>query len=171
MRVLCFALCMPTLVSTCVGFNRSAYKCRSSSLTLISTYFGYWLVWGFPLMSLSHDMVRLPRVEKVAWFWRGGWGSETGVPLFPISYQYLNCLFQAWALQVDVSRANHSFRCLFGSFLTWLWSFSNQWEAVTFLVEIHLLRISLTFLSVGQFGFSVVGDVGFFVLLYVCRLL
>ena len=94
--VLCFALCMPTLVSTCVGFNRSAYKCRSSSLTLISTYFGYWLVWGFPLMSLSHDMVRLPRVEKVAWFWRGGWGSETGVPLFPISYQYLNCLFQAW---------------------------------------------------------------------------
>ena len=27
------------------------------------------------------------------------------------AYQYLNCSFQAWALHVDVSRANHSFRC------------------------------------------------------------
>ena len=102
--------------------------------------------WGFPLMSLSHNMVRLPHpcVEQVAWLWKGGWGSKIGVPLFPIAYQYLNCSFQAWALHVDVSRANHSFRCLFGSFLTWLWSFSNRWEAVTFLVEIHLFRISLS---------------------------
>ena len=134
------------VVSTCVGFNTSAYKCRSSSPTLVSTCFGYWLVWGFPLMSLSHNMVRLPHpcVEQVAWLWKGGWGSKIGVPLFPIAYQYLNCSFQAWALHVDVSRANHSFRCLFGSFLTWLWSFSNRWEAVTFLVEIHLFCISLS---------------------------
>ena len=65
-------------------------------------------------MSLSHNMVRLPHpcVEQVARLWKGGWGSKIGVPLFPIAYQYLNCSFQAWALHVDVSRANHSFRCL-----------------------------------------------------------
>ena len=76
--------------------------------------------------------------------WKGGSGSKMRVPLFPIAYQYLCCSFQAWALHVDVSRANHSFRCRFGSFLTWLWSFSNRWVAVTFLVEIHLFCISLS---------------------------
>ena len=48
---------------------------------------------------------------------------------------------------------------------------SPSWLKYTFLVfRSHWFACSETFLSVGQFGFGVVGDAGFFVLLYVDRL-
>ena len=49
---------------------------------------------------------------------------------------------------------------------------SPSWLKYTFFVfRSHWFACSVTFLSVGQFGFGVVGDAGFFVLLYVRRLL
>ena len=48
---------------------------------------------------------------------------------------------------------------------------SPSWLKYTFFVfRSHWFACSVTFLSVGQFGFGVVGDAGFFVLLYVDRL-
>ena len=48
---------------------------------------------------------------------------------------------------------------------------SPSWLKYTFFVfRSHWFACSVTFLSVGQFGFGVVGDAGFYVLLYVDRL-
>ena len=48
---------------------------------------------------------------------------------------------------------------------------SPSWLKYTFFVfRSHWFACSVTFLSVGQFGFGVIGDAGFYVLLYVDRL-
>ena len=115
-------LYVPRLLSVPVlGLILAADICRSNSPTLVSTCFGYWLVWGFPLTSLSYNAVRLPHliVEQVACCGRVGEEVKLGSRYSQLLTNTC-CLFEAWALHVDVSRANHFFRCLSGSFLTWL---------------------------------------------------
>ena len=88
-----FALCTSTPVSTCVGFNlRQLTSVAVVQLRLLVPVLGTDMCGSSPW-----------RLYRATWFaclapcwtsgllWKGGWGSKSKVPLFPILYHNLCC--------------------------------------------------------------------------------
>ena len=135
-------------------------------------------MWGFPLISLSHNCsLAWPRVEQVACCGRVGQEAK-------LESRYFQLLTNTYVVRFRLERYTLMFReltissdvCL-AVFLLGCEAFptgerlSPSWLKYTFFVfRSHWFACSVTFLSVGQFGFGVVGDAGFYVLLYVDRL-